>query len=245
VARSDPLVAVLPFDIATVAKRKPDLAGELADRLGYHFNDGKLLLQALTHGSSAKAKGSYERLEFLGDRVLGLVVAESLYRQHGREREGKLAARHSSLVRGEVCAAIAQGLGLGDFVQVGVIEKQHGINTLQSVLGDVMEAIIGAVYLDGGYEVAHKLIEKLWAHVITKPDTAVKDAKTFVQEWALARGKVLPVYAMVGREGPEHKPQFTVRLSVPKYGEAEGQGPSKQAAEMNAAQRFIQQGGLR
>jgi ribonuclease III len=228
-----------------VAKRKPDLASELAERLGYHFKDGKLLLQALTHGSSAKAKGSYERLEFLGDRVLGLVVAESLYRQHGREREGKLAARHSALVRGEVCAAIAQQLGLSDFVQVGTVEKQHGINTLQSVLGDVMEAIIGAVYMDGGYDVAHTLVKKLWADVITKPDTAVKDAKTFVQEWALARGKVLPVYAMVGREGPEHKPKFTVRLSIPKYGEAEGEGPSKQAAEMSAAQRFIQQGGLR
>jgi ribonuclease III len=242
-----PLAAVLPPDLEAtgVAKRKPDLASELAERLGYHFSDGKLLLQALTHGSSAKAKGSYERLEFLGDRVLGLVVAESLYRQHGREREGKLAARHSALVRGEVCAAIAQGLGLGDFVQVGAIEKQHGINTLQSVLGDVMEAIIGAVYMDGGYDVAHTLVEKLWADVITKPDTATKDAKTFVQEWALARGKVLPVYSMVGREGPEHKPKFTVRLSIPKYGEAEGEGPSKQAAEMSAAQRFIQQGGLR
>ncbi len=228
-----------------MAKRKPDLSSELAERLGYHFSDDKLLLQALTHGSSAKAKGSYERLEFLGDRVLGLVVAESLYRQHGREREGKLAARHSALVRGEVCAAIAHGLGLGDFVQVGTVEKLQGINTLQSVLGDVMEAIIGAVYMDGGYDAAHQLVEKLWADVITKPDTATKDAKTFVQEWALARGKVLPVYSMVGREGPEHKPKFTVRLSIPKFGEAEGEGPSKQAAEMSAAQRFIQQSGLR
>ena len=243
----DPMVAVLPSHLASrsVAKRKPDLAEELAERLNYQFSDSKLLTQALTHGSSAKAKGSYERMEFLGDRVLGLVVAESLYRQHGREREGKLAARHSALVRGEVCAAIAQKLGLGEFVQVGVVEKQHGINTLQSVLGDVMEAVIGAVYLDGGYDAAHKMVNKLWAGVIAQSDTAVKDAKTFVQEWALARGKVLPVYSLVGREGPEHKPQFTVRLSVPKLGEAEGQGPSKQAAEMNAAQKFIQQGGLR
>ena len=242
-----PLAAVLPPDLeaAGVAKRKTDLVSELAERLGYHFSDGKLLLQALTHGSSSESKASYERLEFLGDRVLGLVVAESLFRQHGREREGKLAARLSALVRGEVCAAIAQKLGLGDFVQVGATEKLQGIHNLQSVLGDVMEAVIGAVYLDGGYDKARDLVQRLWADVITKPDTAVKDAKTFVQEWALAKGKILPVYSMVGREGPEHKPIFKVKLSIPKFGEAEGEGPSKQAAEMSAAQRFIQQGGLR
>ncbi len=225
------------------------LRGELQSRLGYAFRRSDLLNLALTHPSvaheSAGAAQHNQRLEFLGDRVLGLVVAESLFRQHGREREGKLAARLSALVRGEVCAAIAQKLGLGDFVQVGATEKLQGIHNLQSVLGDVMEAVIGAVYLDGGYDKARDLVQRLWADVITKPDTAVKDAKTFVQEWALAKGKILPVYSMVGREGPEHKPIFKVKLSIPKFGEAEGEGPSKQAAEMSAAQRFIQQGGLR
>lgn len=228
-----------------MAKRKIDREPDLADRLGYAFKDAKLLEQALTHGSNTKSPSSYERLEFLGDRVLGLVVAEELYKQHGREREGKLAARHSAIVRGEVCADIADALGLAEFLHVGAVEKKLGVHKTRSILGDVMEALIGAIYLESGLDMARAVILKHWGKILGSPETVRKDAKTFVQEWALSKAKALPVYEMVGREGPEHRPEFTVRLTVASFGQAEGRGPTKQAAEMAAAQQFIRDGDLR
>lgn len=213
--------------------------------LGYNFQNPELLQQALSHGSNLHIQESYERLEFLGDRVLSLVIAEYLFKQHGKEREGRLSARHSTLVRGEVCADIADQLGVADVLLVGTVERKQGVNKMRSVLGDVMEALIGAVYLDGGMQAAEDFILLHWKAMLANPDGAAKDAKTFVQEWALARGKVLPVYELLGRVGPEHRPEFTVKLTVPKKGEAEGQGATKQAAEMAAAMRFIADKGLR
>lgn len=215
------------------------------DKLGYRFNDAKLLDQALTHGSSSRTGGSYERLEFLGDRVLGLIVAEELFRQHKGEREGKLAARHSAVVKGEVCADIAEVLGLGEYLHVGTVERKMGLHKTRSILGDVMEAVIGAIYLESGLDAARQVVLRHWAGILGSPETARKDAKTFVQEWALARAKTLPVYETLSRVGPEHRPEFTVRLTVNSYGHAEGTGPTKQAAEMAAAKQFIAAGGLR
>lgn len=228
-----------------MAKRGTAEISAFEERLGYHFADAKLLEQALTHGSSSKAPASYERLEFLGDRVLGLIVADALFRQHGAEREGKLAARHSAIVKGDVCADIAEGLGLADILRVGAVEKKLGLHKTRSILGDVMESVIGAIYLEGGLEAARKVVLAHWAKILGSPETVRKDAKTFVQEWALARAKALPVYETVSREGPEHRPEFTVRLTVQKFGQAEGRGPTKQAAEMAAAQQFIIAAGLR
>jgi ribonuclease III len=228
-----------------MAKRKTAEGSGLSEGLGYGFRDGKLLEQALTHGSLPKASDNYERLEFLGDRVLGLVVAEALYRQHGSEPEGKLAARHSTLVRGDMCADVAQKLGLAEIVKVGAAEKKLGVNKMGSILGDVMEAIIGAIYMDGGMDAARNFVLKHWAEHLARPETARKDAKTFVQEWVLARGAALPVYQVTDRSGPEHQPEFTVKLTVGKYGQAEGKGRSKQIAEMAAAQQFIAASGLR
>jgi ribonuclease III len=226
-------------------KRKPAEGSGLSERLGYDFKDPQLLDHALTHGSLPKASDNYERLEFLGDRVLGLVIAEALYRQHGRDREGKLAARHSTLVRGELCADVAEKLGLSEIVKVGVAEKRLGVNRMRSILGDVMEAVIGAVYMDAGMDVARHFVLRHWAEHLQKPETARKDAKTFVQEWVLARGTSLPLYEVTERSGPEHQPEFTVRLTVAKFGQAEGRGRSKQIAEMAAAQNFIESGKLR
>jgi ribonuclease III len=226
-------------------KRKSTEGQGLSERLGYDFKDSQLLDHALTHGSLPKASDTYERLEFLGDRVLGLVIAEALYRQHGGEREGKLAARHSSLVRGELCADVAEKLGLSEIVKVGVAEKKLGVNRMRSILGDVMEAVIGAVYMDAGMDVARVFVLKHWAEHLKKPETGKKDAKTFVQEWVLARGTSLPVYEVTERSGPEHQPEFTVRLTVARFGQAEGRGRSKQIAEMAAAQNFIESGKLR
>ena len=228
-----------------MAKRKATEAEGLSGRLGYAFKDAQLLEHALTHGSLQKASDTYERLEFLGDRVLGLVIAEALFRQHGGEREGKLAARHSALVRGEVCADVAEKLGLADIVKVGVAEKKLGVNRMRSILGDVMEALIGAIYMDAGMDVAREFVLTHWGELLKKPETARKDAKTFVQEWVLARSTALPLYEVTERSGPEHQPEFTVRLTVGKYGQSEGRGRSKQIAEMAAAQNFIESGKLR
>jgi ribonuclease III len=230
-----------------VPNRKLDAQDTGLDWLGYGFKEPSLLAQALTHGSVPGGKGrvTYERLEFLGDRVLSLVIAETLFKQHEREPEGKLSARLSALVRGEVCAQIAEQLGVGERMAVGAVERRAGVHNVRSVLGDVIEAIIGAIYLDGGFDAARIFITDKWANALAHPELERKDAKTFVQEWALAQGKALPTYEVLSRSGPEHRPIFTVKLSVAKQGDAEGAGPSKQAAEMEAAKAFIAAKGLR
>ncbi len=224
--------------------RKPSRI-RLTGKLGYVFKDGALLEQALTHGSSRKQAKDYERLEFLGDRVLSLVIADALLKRHHKEKEGKLAARHSAIVRGEVCAAVGEAMGLAEHIIVGETEKRQGVQRIRSVLGDVVEALVGAVYLDGGFAKATHVVLKHWMVFIEQPDTAQKDAKTFVQEWALAKALALPRYEVSGRRGPEHKPHFLVDLHIGDHGPARGEGASKQSAEMAAAQAFIVREGLR
>jgi ribonuclease III len=220
-------------------------AVHLEAKVGYKFKDLGLLTQSLTHGSNTSRKSDYERLEFLGDRVLGLVIADHLYANHKSEREGKLAARHSAMVRGEVCAEMGEAMGLADFIVMGATEKRSGIHKTTSVLGDVVEAVIGAIYIDGGLEAARGVILRFWSDVLKRRDTADKDAKTFVQEWALGKKLALPKYQLVDRSGPEHKPNFTVELTIETCALVQGQGPTKQAAEMDAAKSFIQREGLR
>lgn len=217
----------------------------LSDRLGYVFQDNELLHQALTHGSSGRKAKDYERLEFLGDRVLSLVIADQLYHRHRKEKEGKLSARLSAIVRGEVCAAVGEAMGLHDHIKVGDTEKKTGVHRMKSVLGDVVEAVIGAIYIDGGLEAARAVILHFWQDALQHPDTVQKDAKTFIQEWALAKALPLPRYELAARQGPEHRPQFTVRLLIDRHVEAQGVGPTKQAAEMAAASAFIAREQLR
>ncbi|MBL8790550.1 MAG: ribonuclease III [Rhizobiales bacterium] len=228
----------------TSSNGKAPLA-RLSDRLGYVFGDPELLHQALTHGSSGRKAKDYERLEFLGDRVLSLVIADALFHNHRKEKEGKLAARHSAIVRGDVCAQMGEAMGLHDYIKVGDTEKKSGVHKMKSVLGDVVEAVIGAIYIDGGLDAARKVILHFWQEALQHPDTVQKDAKTFVQEWALAQALALPKYELAGRQGPEHKPQFTVRLLIDKHTESQGVGPTKQAAEMAAATAFIAREQLR
>ncbi len=218
---------------------------ELTELLGYSFKDLGLVRMALTHGSSHRRAMDYQRLEFLGDRVLSLVIAEQLYRQHTEEKEGQMATRHSSLVKGEVCADIADKVGLGEFIIVGQTEKKLGVQRVRSVLGDVLEALIGAVYLDGGLAPAQVLIKTLWADALAKPSALEKDPKTFVQEWALARALPLPKYEIKGRTGPEHAPEFTVALVIGVFQPTDGRGASRQSAEMAAARNFLVREGLR
>lgn len=218
---------------------------KLQDLLGYHFNDADLCEHALTHGSRQGKRADYQRLEFLGDRVLSLVIAEDLFARFSSEQEGQLAARLSLLVRGETCALVGQKLGLEEFIIVGATEKKKGVHRIASVVGDVVEALIGAIYLDGGLEAARSFILSCWTEMLTKAPADLKDAKTFVQEWALARALPLPQYEVTDRSGLEHAPIFTISLKVGLYENSYGSGASKQAAEMAAAAAFISREALR
>ena len=218
--------------------------------LGHSFLNPALIEAAMTHGSSQSGPvvskgGDYQRLEFLGDRVLSLVIAEELYHRFPLEKEGPMAARLSLLVRAEACAVVGENLQLGRFIKVGSIEKRKGVQNMASVLADVMEAVIGALYVDAGYAKTQGFVLNAWKDLIAKEPASLKDAKTFVQEWALGRALPLPHYAEVGREGLQHAPVFTIALKVGAIAAASGRGTSKQLAEMDAAQNFITREGLR
>jgi ribonuclease-3 len=223
--------------------RKDYLA--VAAMLGYSFNDKAMLRHALTHPSTSKGQTDYQRLEFLGDRVLALVIAEELYRQNPSHREGQMANMHSNLVRGGVCGEIGRQLGLGEFIAVGQSEKRKGVNLNNTVIGDVVEALIGGIYLDGGLEAARSFVLRNWAHRLATGASVVKDPKTSLQEWALARGLPIPDYKVIKREGLEHSPVFTVELLVMDKQACTGSGPSKRLAEMAAAEDFLKREGIR
>jgi ribonuclease III len=213
--------------------------------IGYRFKNLVLCENALTHGSRQSKRADYQRLEFLGDRVLSLVIAEDLFTRFQLEAEGQLAARLSLLVRAESCAAVGQAMGLEEFIFVGIVEKKKGVHKIISVVGDVVEALIGAIYVDGGLEAARSFILKSWADMLSKAPFDLKDAKTFVQEWGLARALPLPLYEVIDRTGPEHAPQFSISLTMGSHDKTVGIGPSKQQAEMAAASAFITREGLR
>lgn len=216
-----------------------------SSQIGYRFSDEDLLVQALTHGSTHKHKGDYQRLEFLGDRVLGLVIAEQLFRDYPGHGEGELTAIHSGLVRGESCATAGDTIGLSDLVIIGTGERAKNMHLNRTVLGDVMEALVAAIYLDGGPEQARAFVLKAWDALLKQPSMAVKDPKTFLQEWALARALPIPAYTVVSREGPEHEPVFVVSVGVQGKEPALGTAKAKRAAEMDAADEFLKREGIR
>lgn len=212
-------------------------------RLGYRFRDRSLLMHALTHASSASQRPDYQRLEFLGDRVLALVIAEELYRRNPTKPEGALSSRFSALVSGELCAAVAREAGIGEHVRLGRRETADGIHLSVGVLGDVMEALIAAIYLDGGLEAARALILHLWEpHMEAR---ARKDSKTYLQEWALGQAFAIPGYRVVSQEGPHHAPVFAVEVKVDGRPAAIGEGPTKRSAEQAAASAFLKREGIR
>jgi ribonuclease-3 len=217
----------------------------LFERLGHRFKDRGLLKLALTHASRNRKDRHYERLEFLGDRVLGLVIAEELYHRNPTQREGNLAVRHSALVRGDICSEVARSIGLERFVAVGQAEKQKGVNASPTVLADAMEAVIAAAYLDGGLEAARSLILRLWDPYLKEKKVTRKDAKTFLQEWTLGKSLGIPDYRVVSREGPDHAPRFAIEVMVSGRQPARGEGASKRLAEQAAAEAFLQRENLR
>ncbi len=218
---------------------------EIAKRLGYAFKDRALLRHALTHASSKSKHDHYERLEFLGDRVLGLVIAEYLFRTHPSHREGYMSSLHSQLVRGDRCAEAGRALELAEFIVVGQNERVKGLNLNNTVLGDVVEALIAGIYLDGGFEAARKFILANWKPFLTLPAKIEKDAKTFLQEWALARSLPIPAYGVVSREGPEHAPNFVVAVEVKGREPTLGKGKNKRVAEQDAALKFLARENIR
>jgi ribonuclease-3 len=222
---------------------KPRAHEKLEARLGYRFADPELLDRALTHSSavspSRRIERSYQRLEFLGDRVLGLVVADMLYRKLPRANEGELSRALNALVRKETCAAIARELDLGAELNLGDSEARTGGAQKEAILGDVAEAVIGAVYCDGGLGHAFEIVERLFGEHIGQAGMERADAKTTLQEWAQGRGLEPPLYDEIERKGPDHAPEFTIAVRLDGFASIEASGPSKKLAEHKAAEKFL------
>jgi ribonuclease-3 len=229
--------------------RQPQATLAFENRLDYHFRNAALLEQALTHisalpGSRARS-GSYQRLEFLGDHVLGLVISDLLFRTFPKADEGELSRRLADLVRKEACADVGRALDLGDTIRLGVSEANAGGRGRTAILADVCEALIGAIFIDGGYPAAAGVIERLWGARMRAPAKVLRDSKTALQEWAQARGLPTPVYREIERKGPDHDPEFRVVVELPDLAPAEGLGRSKRAAEQAAAAEMLIQAGVK
>jgi len=221
-----------------------DASRRLKQALGHRFADPGLLDEALTHSSVASAgdrRRTNERLEFLGDRVLGLVVADMLFDRFPDEDEGALARRHAALVRRESLARVAESIGLAESIRLSRGEEDAGGRKNPGLLADACEAVIAALYLDGGIDVAATFIRDQWDAMMAEDVRPPKDAKTELQEWAQARGLALPRYREVGREGPAHAPMFSIEVSLADRTPASASGPSKRAAEQAAAEAMLEE----
>lgn len=212
---------------------------KLEEEIDHKFQNQIFITKALTH-SSTGAGQNYERLEFLGDRVLGLVVAELLFKTFPKEPEGDLAKRLAALVQGEFLAEIAAEINIGVYIMFSDAERISGGAENENILADVMEAVIGALYLDAGFKKCQVLIERLWKSHLHEMHEPPQHPKTILQEWAQSKSLPLPEYGIVGQSGPDHAPVFDVKLSVDGYGEVVAQGKSRQAAEKEAAEMFVQ-----
>ena len=210
-------------------------------RLGYEFSDASLLIEALTHSSIAsESRKDNQRLEFLGDRVLGLVMAEALLEIDQFASEGTLAPRFNALVRKEACAEVARHIDLGGVLKIGRSEMLSGGRRKDALLGDGMEAVIAAIYKDGGFEVAKRTITELWGDRIKNVKGDARDAKTMLQEWAQARGQNPPKYEIMSQSGPDHAPEFLVKVLLDSGETADATAGSKRQAEQMAAKSLLQ-----
>jgi ribonuclease-3 len=237
---------VIPTEAAAIAT-----AEDLAQRIGHVFARPALLTEALTHSSAVAPQHGksrrravqrhYERLEFLGDRVLGLVIADLLWHRFETEPEGHMTRRLADLVRREAVARVALDIGLDRHLVLSPSEAAAGAARNPSILADACEAVIAAIYLDGGLPAAAAFIGRWWEPLIGGMEGPPRDPKTQLQEWAQARGLGLPAYRLVATEGPDHAPRFTVAASVAKSDEASATASSKRAAETEAAAALLQQ----
>ena len=237
-----------PKPAAKETKRRRRSTAEFEERIGYRFKDPALLEQALTHISALSGArnraGSYQRLEFLGDHVLGLVISDMLFRAFAKADEGEMSRRLADLVRKEACADVGRTIELGAAIRLGASEANAGGRSRTAILADVCEALIGAVFIDGGYPAASALIERLWSERMRTPARPLRDSKTMLQEWAQARGLPTPAYRELARTGPHHDPEFRVAVVLPDRPPAEGMGSSKRAAEQAAAAAMLTRVGV-
>jgi ribonuclease-3 len=232
-----------------MSSRKVKDRSALEERIGHVFADKALLERALTHisalsGGPQNRVASYQRLEFLGDHVLGLVVSDMLYRAFPKANEGELSRRLADLVRKEACADVARAMDLGPALRLGNSESQAGGRLRATILADACEALIGAVFVDDGYEAAEAVIARFWKERMLTPARPLRDPKTMLQEWAQARGLPTPAYNELSRTGPHHNPKFHVAVVLPGRTPAEGSGSSKRAAEQAAAAAMLTREGV-
>jgi ribonuclease-3 len=229
-------------------RKRAAATSALEKTIGYKFKDRDLLERSLTH-ISAIAGGnrgnSYQRLEFLGDHVLGLIISDMLFRSFPKADEGELSRRLADLVRREACADVARAIELGVALRLGSSENNAGGRTRTAILADVCESLVGAVYVDGGYEAAVKLVGQLWGERMRTPVRPLRDPKTILQEWAQARGLPTPTYREVARTGPQHDPVFRVAVVLPGKESVEGVDRSKRAAEQAAAAAMLKREGVK
>lgn len=212
----------------------------LAERIGHRFARPELLVRALTHGSvSSPGRADNQRLEFLGDRVLGLVMAEALLSADRAATEGQIAPRFNALVRRETCAEIARSVDIGAALKLGRSEMTSGGRRKEALLADAMEAVIAAVYLDAGFEVAREVVLRLWGDRVNRVAEDARDAKTALQEWVQARGEAPPVYVEAGRSGPDHAPVFTIEVRLASGLTEQATAGSKRLAEQAAAAAML------
>jgi ribonuclease-3 len=216
-----------------------DKQAALEAEIGYKFKNGILLDMALTHSSLPKSQHNNERLEFLGDRVLGLAIAELLYTAFPNEREGDLAKRLTAVVQQAALAEVAEGLKLSDYVRLSVGEIKAGGSKKDAIMSDAVEALIGAIYLDGGYDPACRFVRARWEPMLATFNVPPEDAKTRLQEWAQSRGLPLPEYVVIARAGEDHKPQFDVEVRVKGLESLAASSTSKRGAEKAAAAKML------
>lgn len=228
--------------------RKQDARlADLEQRIFYAFKQRSLLSEALTHASaldgSKQARRSYDRLEFLGDRVLGLLVAERLLAEHKDDEEGELAPRFNALVNRHACARAARAADLGAAVVLSPSEEASGGRGKQAILADICESVIGAIYLDGGLEAARAFVTRFWGDAFEEMARAPRDAKTTLQEWAAARKQTLN-YVVIEQTGTDHAPRFIVEARVEGFDATRGEGGSKRDAQRAAAAAFLKERGV-
>ena len=219
------------------------LSGELSafcDRIGHRFDDPSLLVRAVTHASIVTAnREDNQRLEFLGDRVLGLVMSDALPKADPSATEGMLAPRYNALVRREACAEVARQIDLGKVLKLGRSEMKSGGRRKEALLADAMEAVIAAVFIDAGFAVAQAMVLRLWGKRIHNVAEDARDAKTALQEWAQARGEPPPTYVETARSGPDHQPQFTIEARLTSGISESATAGSKRQAEQAAADALL------
>ncbi|MCV0397671.1 MAG: ribonuclease III [Rhizobiaceae bacterium] len=217
----------------------------IAQRTGYVFSEVELAQRALNHASALKPGiESNERLEFVGDRVLGLLVAELLYEAYPHAPEGELSIRLNALVRAETCAAVGLEIDLLPLIRAETKVKNQSVRNANKVLADVVEALIAGIYLDGGLEAARTFVRRLWSERAGEELHTIRDPKTLLQEFTARRSKSVPAYVVESVEGPDHEPRFTVRVDVPGFAPERGEGRSKQGAQSKAAEAFLRREGL-